>query len=125
MIAALAAAYAVLAAEANRRDDARRARVERVLEAVLGLAEGAVRAEEMQGEGAQYRIARLRLDAELKIAGIRGLEHTDLMVRPTATPADVVAQSEQAILEVGARLDELAPRPLWRRRPTTDFRRRR
>jgi hypothetical protein len=46
-------------------------------------------------------------------------------VRQQASPADVRSQSEQAIHELGARLDELSPRPLWKRQPQIDFRSRR
>jgi hypothetical protein len=46
------------------------------------------------------------------------------MVREALAPSDVLAQSEQAILEIGARLDDLAPRPLWKRHHKMDFRQR-
>lgn len=125
IVAALVSAYAVAAAEANRRRDARRQRIERVFDAVLGLAEAAVRVQEIQGQGAQFQVASLRLAAAIEIVGVVGFEHTELMTRETASPADVVAQSKQAILELGARLEEVAPRPLWKRQPQIDFRTRR
>ncbi len=125
IVAALVSAYAVAAVEASRRRDARRTHVERVLEAVLSLAEAAVKVQELQGEDAQFRIARLRLNAALQIVGLKGFEHTELLTRPQMSASDVVAQSEQAILEIGARLEELAPRPLWRRKLHIDFRERR
>jgi hypothetical protein len=111
IVAASVSVYAVAAVEANRRRDARRAHVQHVLEPVLSLAEAGVKVQEIQGQGAQFQIARLRLNAELQIAGMKGFEHTELMARPQASPSDVVSQSEQAILEIGARLEELAPRP--------------
>jgi hypothetical protein len=124
IIAALVSAYAVGATEASRRRDSARVRVERVLEAALGLTEAAVRVQEVQGQAAQFQVARIRLKAALQLVGTSGFEHTELMVRDTATPADISAQGEQAILEIGARLEELDPRPLWRRQPHIDFRKR-
>jgi hypothetical protein len=124
IVAASVSGYAVAATEVNRRREARLLRVERVLAAVLELAEAAVRVQEIQGQGARFQVARIRLKAELQIVGMRGFEHVDLMVRDTASASNVVAQSEQAILEVGARLRELEPRPLWRRQPQIDFRER-
>jgi hypothetical protein len=56
--------------------------------------------------------------------GEKDFEHTELMTRSQASPSDVVAQREHAILEVGAPLEELAPRPLRRRQPHIDFRER-
>jgi len=112
IVAALASAYAVAATEFGRRLDARRARVERVLEAMLQLAEAALRMQEIAGEGVPYEIARRRLDAELKVVGVKGFESTELMTRPTFTAKEVADQSGAAILEIGERLDEVAPRPL-------------
>src|SRR6266566_27941 len=60
IVAAFASAYAVAASELNRRLDARRARVERVLQAMLQLAEAALRMQEMQGQGVAYEVARRR-----------------------------------------------------------------
>ena len=122
VVATLVSAYAVASAETDRRRDARRARIERVLDAALALAEAAIRVQEIQGQGAQFQIARLRLRAALEIVGIKGFEHTELMARESASAADVAEQSKQAILELGARLEEVAPRPLWRRQPEIDFR---
>ena len=125
VVATLVSGYAVASAESTRKLDARRARVQRLFDATLALAEAAVRVQEIQGQGPQYEIARMRLRAELQVVGVRGFEHTELMVRQQASAADVRAQSEQAILELGARLDELSPRPLWKRQPRIDFRSRR
>jgi hypothetical protein len=124
IVATLVSAYAVGSAERNRRLDARRARVERVLDAVIRLADAAVRTQEEQGQGSQFEIAKRRLRGEIQLAGLRGFEHTELMSRETWKAAEVVSQSDQAILELGARLDELAPRPLWRKQPRIDFRQR-
>ena len=124
VVTALASMYAVAAAELGRRLDNERARVERVFDAVLALAEAAITTQEISGQGAQFLIARRRLRAVLEVVGIRGYEHTELMTRETMSAAEVSSQSEQAILEVCARLDEVAPRPLWKRRPHVDFRER-
>jgi hypothetical protein len=115
IIAALASAYAVFSSELNRRLEARRLRVERVLDAALVLTEAAVRTQEAQGQGAAFDIARRRLWGELQVVGIKGFESTELMLRSTLKPGEVVGQSEAAIPEIGARLDELAPHPLFRR----------
>jgi hypothetical protein len=120
--AALVSAYAVASAERNRRLDVRRRPTERVFDAVLALAEAAVHAQEIQGEGCIVPGGALRLESTLEIVGIAGFEHTQLMVRETASSAHVVAQTKQAVLEVSARLDELGRRPLWKRQPQIDFR---
>ena len=122
VVATLVSAYAVASAETNRRRDARRARIERVLDSAVSLAEAAIRVQEIQGQGAQFQTARLRLQAALEIVGVKGFEHTELMARESASAADVVAQSKQAVLELSARLEEIVPRPLWRRQPEIDFR---
>ena len=111
IVAALVSAYAVAASESNRRLGEQRARVERVYEAVLGLMEAAVRAQEMQGQGPALEVATRRLSAEIKVVG-RPLGSTDLLVRPGFTPQDILNQSETAILEISRVLDEFAPRPL-------------
>ena len=112
IVAALASGYAVAASELSRRLDARRARVERVLESMLQLAEAALRMQEIQGQGVEYEVARRRLDAELKVVGVKGFESTELMTRKSSRPQEVADQSGAAIFELGVRLDELAPRPL-------------
>jgi hypothetical protein len=45
------------------------------------------------------------------MVGVKGYESTELMVRPAEASA-VVRQGEAAFLEIGARLDEVAPRSL-------------
>lgn len=112
IVAALVSAYAVTASEMNRRRGEQRARVERVYAAVLELMEAAVRVQEIQGQGPALEVAKRRLSAELQVVG-RPLVSTDLLVRPTFTPQDIVNQSETAILEISRALDELAPRPLF------------
>jgi hypothetical protein len=111
IIAALASAYAVATSELGRRLDVRRRRVERVFEATLALAEAAVRHENIQGQGPALVIAQRRLRAEIQIVGVTGFESTELMIRD-APPDAIVRQSEAAFVEIGERLDELAPRPL-------------
>jgi hypothetical protein len=113
--AAIASVYAVVASERNRRFDARRARVERVLAAIMAMTDAAAMAQQDAQRRPDLEAARLRLRAELEIVGVRGFESTDLMVRPGRQPGEVVSQSEAAIIEIRKRLDELeelASRPL-------------
>lgn len=112
--ATIASVYAVVASERNRRQDARRAEVERVLQAALALVELAMQVGEISGTTSRFEFARTRLRAELQLTGVAGLESTELMTRPTMSAKEIVDQGEAAIIEIGRRLDELAPRPLLR-----------
>lgn len=110
IVAALVSTYAVAATEANRRRDGQRARVERVLDAVLQLMEAAVRAQEIQGQGAALQVARRRLAAELKVVG-QPLAATDILARQDV-PQSIVDQSEAALIELAEAVAKLVPRPL-------------
>jgi hypothetical protein len=110
IIAVSVSAYAVAASETNRSRAAERARVERVLDAVLQLMEAAIRAQEMQGQGAPLQVAQRRLAAELKVVG-RPFPSTDILARQDP-PQSILDQSEAAIIELAEALNELAPRPL-------------
>lgn len=112
VVAALVSAYAVAAAEINRRLSVRRTRVERLLEAVEQLAEAAIRVQEQQGQGPALEVARMRLRMQLALTGVRGFEGTDLLIRDTIDAPGMVRQSEVAILEIDRALNELTPRPL-------------
>ena len=119
---ALAAAYTVASAEYGRRLDARREQVERILDATVDLANAGFMWEQVRGQGPPLEVARRRLHAELQMVGVTGYESTELMVRPTAAAKEIVDQSEAALLEIGDRLDDVAPRSLLaavllRRRP--------
>jgi hypothetical protein len=117
IVAALVSAYAVFDVESDRRRSERRARVERLLPAVLSLAEVAARASQHSHNGASLEVARRRLNAELAVTGIEGFEGTELMTRPMPEIEGIVRQSEVAVREISAALDQLAPRPLltsWR-----------
>jgi hypothetical protein len=62
--------------------------------------------------------ARRRLHAEIQMVGVTGYESTELMVRPQGAQ-ETIDQAEAAFLEIGERLDEVAPRSLlsvWLRR---------
>jgi hypothetical protein len=105
--AVLVSGYAIVVTERNRRLDASHARIERVLAAVIALAEAALRAQmHPETELPPFQVAKLRLGAELKVVGVRGFEAADLMTRPDQ-PEAVVRQSEQAIIEIGERLNRL------------------
>lgn len=110
---ALAAAYTVASAEYGRRLDTRRQQVLRVLDATLDLANAAATRAQWASEsaGASLDVAQRRLWAEIQMVGLKGYESTELMVRP-AEPDAIARQGEAAFLEIGARLDEVAPRPL-------------
>jgi hypothetical protein len=110
---ALAAAYTAASAEYGRRLDTRRRQVERILDATVDFANAAATQVGWASEakGAMLDVARRRLHAELQMAGVRGYESTELMVR-TVEPELIVRQGEAAFLEIGARLDEVAPRSL-------------
>jgi hypothetical protein len=110
IVAALVSAYAVAATETTRRRDAQRARVERVLEAVLELMEAAVRVQEIQGQGPALQVAQRRLLAELQVVG-RVFPATDLLARQSAVQG-IVDQSEAAIIELAEAMNGLAPQPL-------------
>src|SRR2546429_6937182 len=99
--AALVSAYAVWASEANRWRDARRAPVERVLEAALRLTEEAVKFKVQPDQGAALEVAKRRLRAEIQIAGVTGFKDTELMAREQTTAAEIASQSEVALLEIG------------------------
>lgn len=111
IVAALASAYAVATSEFGRRLEVRRRRVERVFDATLALAEVAQTAVSVSGQGPALDLARRRLRAEIQIVGVTGFESTELMIRE-APPDAIARQSEVAFIEIGERLDELAPRPL-------------
>jgi hypothetical protein len=110
LIAAVAVSvYAVLRTERDRRLDLGRARIERVLVAVLGLAQAALRAElhpERDDNLEEFHVAKLRLRAEIQVVGVKGFEAADLMTRQDV-PALARQQSEQAVIEIGGRLEEL------------------
>jgi hypothetical protein len=114
IVAVLVSAYAVAASEMDRRRSHQRARVERVLDAVLALVQTAI--ETQQGAPA-VDIARRRLRAELSVVNLP-LTSTELMTR-FDDPTSIMNQSEAAIIELAETLDNLAPRPLlrelWRR----------
>src|SRR5438034_821580 len=67
IVAALASAYAVLASEVNRGLDARRAGIERVMGAVLALAEAALLVGEAGHTHAGIDVARRRLRAGIEV----------------------------------------------------------
>src|SRR6266516_3873177 len=69
-----ASIYAIVSSERNRRLDASRVRVERVLAAVLALAEGAIRAQQLVLAGPEFDAAHLRLRAELRVVDVKGFE---------------------------------------------------
>jgi len=114
IVAALVSAYAVFATETARGIGARRASIERLLAAVLALTEAAIVIGERSGGGAEFKVAQMRLRAELQPVGVKRFEATDVMARPNSA-SKIAAQGEPAVLEIGQRLDELTPRPLWSR----------
>ncbi len=111
-VAALAAAYAVALSEVDRRRAERRARVERLLPAVLRLAAAAAEAENEPDAMAQVEMARRWLLAELAIARIEGFEGTELMTRPKLEMDGIVRQSEVAVREIAEAPGKVAPRLL-------------
>lgn len=107
VIAALVSAYAVASSEVSGRRAAREARVQRLMDAVLALAEVAARE-----DPALVEVARRRLRAELQVTGIEGFWGVELMTRQPIEMDGIVRQSEAAMIEIAAAFDQLAPRPL-------------
>lgn len=106
VIASLASAYAIADSEIDRRRAARQARVERLMDATLALAESAALTLP------RLDVPRRRLRAALQVTGVGGFEGVELMTRETLAPRDIVNQSEAGMIEIAAALAQLAPRPL-------------
>jgi hypothetical protein len=119
IVTSLAAAYSIVLSEKNRRLDARRARIERLLDVVLNLVGAAAHAHVNLAEGLPAMdAARRRLSAELEVVGVKGYESTELMVREGKPALEILDQGRAAVIEIGRHLDQLAAhRSLLRIRP--------
>lgn len=106
VIASLASAYAIADTEAERRRAARKSRVERLMDAMLALAE------EAASPLPRLEVPRRRLRAELRVTGVKGFEGVDIMTRDRLQPGEIVSQSESGMIEIAHALNKLEPRPL-------------
>lgn len=102
----IVAVVALQRTRSERQADMRRARLERLLDAIVGYVDGVAATREQWGQGALLAAARARLRAATMVAGgAAALPSTDILLRaPVESVAD---QAEAALLEVTAAITEL------------------